>query len=106
MHKSYKNDYNHATEKYLAPGKDMNNLCKAITVVGKEVLIREDTANPGWFESNKNDFLLIISAQNKILIVARSSNDCALKQKCINARNNIKYIVKTVKSSCISILAD
>ena len=84
----------------------MNDFCRVITNTGKEVLIREDSTNLDQFEAKKNDILLLINKHNKILLIARSSNNLSLKQKYADARNNAKDIVKIAKSRQIASLAD
>ena len=84
----------------------MYNFCRAITEAGKEVLTREDTSYLDSFEYNKDNLLSLINKRNKILLAASSSDNPELKQKCIDARNNVKDSVRAAKSRWIFNLVD
>ena len=98
IHKSCKYDYNQAVTKNIISNRDMYNFCRAITKAGKEVLTREDTSYLDSFEYNKDNLLSLINKRNKILLAASSSDNPELKQKCIDARNNVKDVARAAKN--------
>ena len=85
----------------------MNDFCAALVKAGKEILSYEDSPDPGWFEFNKEELLLLINKRNKLLHEARLSPNPSslLKQKCIDARNNVYDAIKMAKSRWVSSLA-
>ena len=106
---SYKHQFNEAISHHLPPEGNINmdDFCSALTSAGKEILSREETNDIGWFETSRKELLPLINERNEILFAARSSeNSITLKQKCIDARNNVKDAVKAAKSKWKTMLAN
>ena len=62
--------------------------------------------DPGQVEFSRSELIPVIDERNRVLFKARLSNDPTLKQKCIDARNNVKDAIKCAKSRWIVSLAD
>ena len=80
----------------------MDAFCNAMSTTGKELLTREESADPGWFEASRDHLMPLINERNRILLAARSSDDQSSvptwKRKCIDARNNVRDAVRLAKS--------
>ena len=106
MNESYQHQYNQALAKLINPDDNMSNFYSALTTARREVLSCKVFSDPGWFETSKNELILLINERNKLLLATRLSPNNLLKQKCIDARNNIRDTIKAVKSRWMSTLAE
>ena len=85
----------------------LTDFCKVLCDSGKEVLSHEVSNNPGWFERSREFLTLFFQTRNDLLFQARNScrNDNFLKQKCRNAKLDVKEAVLIAKDKWVNKIA-
>jgi len=76
--------------------------------VVKDVVLEEVDATKGWFEYNRDFLMPILKERNKLLHKLKicDEEDEYLKQKCRDARSNVKNTINVAKGKWIEHLVD